>query len=319
MARSWLTVAAKAAITIALIAWLVHRIEIGPAFDRLVAIDIGYALAACLAMAVQLLLAGWRWGVLGDAIGAPPRRGTIIRLTFIGQFFNQTLPSAIGGDAVRAWMAAREGLPMGRAVSGVVADRVVGLVVLLLISAATLPLFTARVADPLARAGVFAAVLGALSALALFCIFAKPVAARLQNIHLARPFATLALDLRHVLIGARQSPAIVGLAVIVHLLVIAAAYFLARGLGLQVSYTDCLIFVPLVVFLTMLPISIAGWGVREAAMVAAFAYVGVDAAGALALSVAFGLVQIIVGLPGGLWWLKGGSTLPPPVKNDGAA
>jgi glycosyltransferase 2 family protein len=307
MARRWLTVAAKAAITILLIAWLVHRIEIGPAIGRLAAIDVGLTLAAIVTMTVQLLLAGWRWSLIGTAIDGPPRRGSIVRLTFVGQFFNQTLPSAIGGDAVRAWMAAREGLPTGKAVSGVVADRVVGLVVLLLISAATLPLFVQRVPDHLARLGVFATVLGSLAALALFCIFAKPVGVKLQNIRVARPFANLALDLRHVLVGSRQSPAIIALAILVHLLVIASAYFLALGLGLHVSYVDCMVMFPLVVLLTMLPISIAGWGVREAAMVAAFAYVGVDAPGALALSVAFGLVQVAIGLPGGLWWFRSGA------------
>jgi uncharacterized membrane protein YbhN (UPF0104 family) len=211
MARRWLTVAVKAAITILLIAWLVHRIEIGPAIGRLAAIDVGWTIAALVAMTVQLLLAGWRWALIGAAIDGPPRRGSIVRLTFVGQFFNQTLPSAIGGDAVRAWMAAREGLPAGKAVSGVVADRVVGLVVLLLISAATLPLFVVRVPDHVARLGVFATVLGSLAALALFCIFAKPVGAKLQTIRVARPFANLALDLRHVLVGARQSLAIIGL------------------------------------------------------------------------------------------------------------
>lgn len=318
MARRWLTVAGKAAITILLIAWLVHRIDVGPALGRLAAIDTLAMLAALVAMVVQLLLAGWRWALIGAAIDAPPRRGSIIRLTFVGQFFNQTLPSAIGGDAVRAWMAAREGLPTGKAVSGVVADRVVGLVVLLLISAATLPLFAARVADPLARAGVFATILGALFALALFCIFAKPAAVRLREIRFARPFANLALDLRHALIGSRQSPVIVALAILVHLLVIASAYFLAIGLGLNVTYIDCMVMFPLVVLLTMLPISIAGWGVREAAMVAAFAYVGVDAAGALALSVAFGLVQVAIGLPGGLLWFKSGTPATPSAKADDA-
>ena len=53
---------------------------------------------------------------------------------------------------------------------------------------------------------------------------------------------------------------------------------------------------------------------REAAMVAAFAYVGVDAPHALALSVAFGLVQIAIGLPGGVWWFKSGA----PAQTDRA-
>ncbi len=79
-----------------------------------------------------------------------------------------------------------------------------------------------------------------------------------------------------------------------------------------------MVMFPLVVLLTMLPISIAGWSVREAAMVAAFAYVGVDAPGALALSVAFGLVQVAIGLPGGLLWFKSGVPATPPAPADDA-
>ena len=71
-----------------------------------------------------------------------------MRLTLIGQFFNQTLPSAIGGDAVRAWLASREGVPLGKAISGVFADRLVALLLLVAIVGATLPAFYARVPDP---------------------------------------------------------------------------------------------------------------------------------------------------------------------------
>jgi hypothetical protein len=85
--------------------------------------------------------------------------------------------------------------------------------------------------------------------------------------------------------------------------VIVSAWLAARALALDVSLLDCLLLIPPIVMLTMLPISIAGWGVRESAMVVGFGFLGVAAPDALALSVAFGLVQIAVGLPGGAVWL----------------
>jgi uncharacterized membrane protein YbhN (UPF0104 family) len=63
-----------------------------------------------------------------------------------------------------------------------------------------------------------------------------------------------------------------------------------------------LIFMPTVLFLSMLPISIAGWGVREGAMVGALAVVGVPAHQSLALSICFGLALVFISLPGGLIW-----------------
>jgi len=70
-----------------------------------------------------------------------------------------------------------------------------------------------------------------------------------------------------------------------------------------VSILDCMVLMPPVMLVTTLPISIAGWGVREGAMVAAFAMVGVQADDALALSFLFGVTSIIFALPGGVLWL----------------
>ncbi len=53
----------------------------------------------------------------------------------------------------------------------------------------------------------------------------------------------------------------------------------------------------------MIPISFAGWGIREGAMVTLFAFAGVNADTALALSLAFGVALLAVSLPGCAWWL----------------
>jgi len=53
----------------------------------------------------------------------------------------------------------------------------------------------------------------------------------------------------------------------------------------------------------VLPISVGGWGVREAAAVALLAMTGIDAASALLVSIAFGLLIFLATLPGVLFWL----------------
>src|SRR5690606_26675665 len=93
------------------------------------------------------------------------------------------------------------------------------------------------------------------------------------------------------------------LSVVVHVAVVASVWLVARGLAIQVSMIDCLVLVPPIVLATTLPISIAGWGVRESATVVGFGFIGVAPADALALSVAFGFVQILIGLPGGIVWM----------------
>jgi hypothetical protein len=61
-----------------------------------------------------------------------------------------------------------------------------------------------------------------------------------------------------------------------------------------------------VILVTVVPISIAGWGVREGAMVVAFGFINVPASAAFAVSVLFGLTLAAASLPGSiLWWLSG--------------
>ena len=69
---------------------------------------------------------------------------------------------------------------------------------------------------------------------------------------------------------------------------------------------DCIVLFPPALLVTTLPISIAGWGVRELAMVAVFALVGVPADGASVLSILFGLLDALISLPGGVLWVLSG-------------
>ena len=85
-----------------------------------------------------------------------------------------------------------------------------------------------------------------------------------------------------------------------------ATFFLAQSIGVAVTVLDCLVLMPPVILITTIPISIAGWGVRESAMVAIFGFISVVQEDAIALSLLFGLVNAVVSLPGGLLWILNG-------------
>ena len=90
-----------------------------------------------------------------------------------------------------------------------------------------------------------------------------------------------------------------------HLLSALTVFVVARGIGVEVSLGQMAVLVPPVILVATLPISVAGWGVREGAMVTALGFVGVVPADAFAVSVIFGLALIVVALPGGALWLIG--------------
>ena len=303
MSRQTLILAAKALVSAALVAFLVHRVEFGPLLRRFEQIQLSWLVLAIAVFLGQLLLTGWRYALIGRAIKAALPTREAIRLVLIGQFFSQTLPSAIGGDAVRAYMTTRHGIGWGRAVSAVLCDRGVAMIVLMVLSTATIPIFLARIADPLARSFTPVPALLVLAGFGVLILGNDERLTRIGRWRIAKPFCVLVADLRRIVFGAPESRTIIPLSIVVHAGVIASVWLLGRALRLDIAVLDCLVLVPPIVVATLLPVSIAGWGIREGAMVFGFALVGVSEADALALSVAIGLAQIVAGLPGGLLWL----------------
>jgi len=90
-----------------------------------------------------------------------------------------------------------------------------------------------------------------------------------------------------------------------HLLRVTIVFCLAIALGIWLSPLDTFVLVPSALLIAMVPISLAGWGVREVVFIQAFSLAGVVPSQALALSLLYGLVGLITGLlGGGVWFIE---------------
>ena len=255
-------------------------------------------------MLLQLGLVSLRWQHVNHLVGARTRIGQAVRLTFIGQFFNQVLPSGVGGDVMRAWLVSREGVPIGRAVTGVLCDRAVALVVLILIISCTFFLLPALVPTeiPAIDSLRIVALIGISSIAALFFLGA-PLSRLLMRYRITESIGKLVRDLRKVLYSPAVSTMIITLGAAVQFLVVATIIVCAQGMSIPLELGAALLVIPTVMLVSMIPISFAGWGLRETAMIPGLGVVGISASNALAVSVTFGLSHFIVGLPGGVLWL----------------
>lgn len=130
---------------------------------------------------------------------------------------------------------------------------------------------------------------------------------------LLRVLGNLASYGRRVLLVPRYSVPTVILTVLAHCVAAATMYVLAMAMHVNVSLFHCVLLFPLVMIVSIVPVSIAGWGVREGAMVVALGLVGVAPAAAFSLSVLYGLVNVAAGIPGGILWLARGRTTARPV------
>lgn len=286
--------------------YLIGKIDFNSVILQLRSMQPLWAISAVGTLLIQLLLAGTRWYFVGRLVGAKLTLPQSLRLVLVGQFFNQLLPSSIGGDAVRTWMATREGIPLGRAAASIVCDRATGLMVVVLVASLSLLLLPLAWQPGILAAGVFVNYLAAFVAVGLLVLllFGVKIAEFITKFRLSRPFGVLIRDMRIVLFTNIRSLEIVGLSTVIQMLMVLAAYCFARGIGAELGFAHGLVLIPMIMLVSMMPVSFAGWGLRESAMVIGLGFVGITAVDSLAISVSFGLAQIIIGLPGAVFWLR---------------
>lgn len=296
----------KAAVSGFLLYFALRGLHIGELAARLRQTDLAWLLLAIAIMTVQTVLLGFRWLLVSRPVTGSLTLRSATELSFIGAFFSQVLPSTVGGDAVRLWLLARRGAGWKAAIYSVLIDRVAGVSALAVIVVACLPWTLALVRDPLPRAMLVLIGVGALGAAAVFVALGTPRAGRLTRFagirHLAEA-AQLALTL------CRTPSLASGIAVCsfaIHAMTVAAGWACVHAIGAPVGVLDILYLLPPVLLVSTVPVSIAGWGVRESSMVLAFGYAGLAQSDGLLLSILIGGVTFAVGAIGGVVWIAGG-------------
>lgn len=301
--RQLVILAIRILISLALLYLALRGINFEAIGSRLSQINLLWIGFAVLVTIFQVLLGALRWREISDLCHAPLSDLQAFRYNMIGSFFNQTLPSSIGGDAVRLWLVNRTGAGWRAATYSILTDRAVGLIALALIIVASLPWSYAMIGDPKGRLALvfvdFAALLGGLGFLLLG--------------HLRWPWLKTWWPTKHihacsvvanqVIFGRRSGPKIAVLSLSIHALAVVIAWCAVRAIAAPGSFEQLFMLVPPIMLITMLPISIAGWGVREATMMVAFGYAGLAQTDGTVVSILFGIVYFIVGALGGLVWI----------------
>ncbi len=295
----------KAAISVLLLYVSLRRVDLGGVAQRLGALDLRWIAFVLVTLSVQVALNALRWREIVAVCGASLTVPTALRFTFIGQFFSQVLPSTVGGDAARIWLLARGGAGWPTAIYSVLIDRVVGVAVLAALVAVCLPWTLQLVQNPLAQAGLLVIGIGALFAVVVFLALGTPNLWLMERWWITRHLATasrLAWKLCRSAAILRVTP----IAFMVHVLTVLATWGLARAVHASIDLVQMLFVVLPVVLLATIPVSIAGWGVRESAMVLAFAYIGLPESDGLIVSLLYGAANLGIGAIGGLVWVGSG-------------
>lgn len=287
----------------ALIFWLIFQGIDGQAvLNRLQQIDPLWLLGALLLQLASTLIASYRWFYVMENLGFKQKPRFFVASYFKGMFFNQGLPTSIGGDALRVLDVAQAeaGIRKRDAFAGVFIDRLLGLVSLLAITGIANLLWPDVFPD-----GIFwlitLMVLGGLLGFILFAFIH-----RLAWFDTFRPWRMLQEVSRRLNQAFHAHQVIIVVqSLVVHLLAVSAFYFLGLAVGLDQPWWLYAMIVPPALLLTVIPISLAGWGVREGAMIGLFGFVTSDSDAVLSVSILYGLTLIVVSLPGLMVYLRG--------------
>ena len=294
---------AKILISAALLYLALRKVDLTELFSRFTATSLFWIAMAIAVAFLQIFVGVLRWREISAECGAPLELGRAMRYNVIGSFFNQTLPSAIGGDAVRLWLVARAGAGWRAATYSIFVDRAIGLIALAIIIVASLPWSYALITDPHGRSALllvdFAALAGGLG----FLVFGALTWPWLKTWWATHHLHACAVIANRVIFSRSRGLSVAILSLLVHVLAVVIAWCVVQSITAPVAFGQTFLLIPPVMLITMLPISIAGWGVREATMGLAFGYAGLMTNEGINISLLYGAVYFIVGAFGGLVWI----------------
>lgn len=301
----------RAAVSLTLMVVLAIVLDTREVLARLSELRAGWIGAALAISVLQVVASAWRWRFTAARLEIPFPLRTAVAEYYLAIFLNQVLPGGVLGDVSRAWRRARakgpddDGAGPLRSVHAVILERTSGQAVMATLAAVSAAVIlsprTAATRDllptnPLSGVRMPVSVVVVVAGILLGASILRLLVRRIMRLPALSSFLA---DAKRALLGsalpvqAAASLLIVGSYIAVFVMV-------ARAVGVTTPAGVLAPLVPPILVTMLVPVSIAGWGVRESAAAVLWGAVGLTAADGVAISVAYGLLVLVSSLPGAL-------------------
>ena len=303
----------KALVSIALLWVLFSRVEFSKLWGIARTASVKWLIGALALYATMILASAWRWGLLLRAQRLLLSFRTLTSSFLVATFFNNFLPSNIGGDVIRVADTAPAAGSKTLAATVVLLDRAIGMIGLVLVSAIGATAGPRLIdAGPGVGAGMlWATFFGASIAAATLVLMPRALPRLLQPLRVMHPtwVDERLLRLGDALARFREAPtAIVGCflgAIFVQLILVGFYLAIARSMHIPISFLELALVVPISFIVQMLPVSMNGLGVREATFGFYFTRLGLPLESALLVSFMGAALIMIFSLSGAVaYWIR---------------
>ncbi len=294
-------------ISLILIGYVFQKAGVRQLWGTIKQTDLTLLMISLILTPILIFMSAWKWQVILKALNI---RVSIVKcfwLYIVGYFFNTVLPTNVGGDVVRAYALGKSTEKPAEVFSSVFVERFTGLSVLLFMAIVAFGLALRQLwsmwltlALAVCLVGYIAILITILNPPILHWFADKIKIAAAQKIFVKLgKFQKATLSLRH------NKGAFVFAIVnsfLFYLLAVLNVYTSALAFRASISFLDALIITPIVMVITMIPISIGGIGLAEGAYFFVFTRMGMP--GALGLSVALLLraKALLAGIVGGFYY-----------------
>lgn len=300
--KRWVILALRLGVTIAAVVWLFRLVDLQQLAAALRRTHLWGIGLACLVYLVIFVACGLRWYLLLLPVRRIPFR-PVLQWFLIGAFFNTLLPTTVGGDVIRIHETGRALGDWPKAMATVLLDRLTGFTAMVAIGLAAALIALPSLSHPVIRRGVFG--LAAVFAVTMGCLAHRRMLAWLTG-----PLVWLRLSRVHQLLQDCQAAlhaygrhrGVVGAALALSFLVQGGSMLLywmvGMAMGIPIPLWAVFVFVPILMVIAQLPISLNGLGVREGAAVILLGTLGIPEAEALGLSLVCAAIPALSGLWG---------------------
>ncbi|MDH5185539.1 MAG: flippase-like domain-containing protein [candidate division WOR-3 bacterium] len=294
-------------IALALLTWLLSKVNLKESISQMRSAHPLFLLLSVITFLFLILISVWRWKIILNARNQHFATGYLTKVYFAGWFFNNILPTSIGGDVIRVIYSIKENNKT-LAFSATFVDRMIGFVGLFFFAlCASFSLLILRRQTSFLVLNIFGFLILLLIVLILFSdrahrMFSK-IFGRIKIFRIGEIFEKVYATVKEY----RKFKMALFLSFLLSLLLQAdfalTWYFAGYAVGAKISVLYYFLYIPIIGLLTMIPLSIGGLGIRENSFVAFFSNLGLAETIATSTSLLFLIINFIYAIIGGIVFL----------------
>ncbi len=301
----------KMAVSAALIYYLVSKADVAAIWTAVTSANMSLVILSFLLHGIGYFSSSYRWHLLLKDQGFEVPVSYLMRSYAIAMFFNNLLPSTIGGDGYRAFDTTKQGVPKTQSLAIVLVERFLGLFALMMFALLAFSM-AAGIVTRTENLWIWVVCIFSAMTFGVWLIFFRGSSGSLPGFITRLPGGSILTKLISKIQDAfapfRGRTKVLTMTMLISLLfqlnVIFHYYLISEALGLDVGFNYYLVFIPLSIFIQTLPVSINGIGVREGIYVSFLTEMlgKATVAQSLAFSwIAYGMI-LLLGILGGVMY-----------------